>query len=189
VAGLLVKLTSKGPVFYMDDRLGEGGSVFRMFKFRSMKVGAPPLITSDGKLVVRKKDPRLTSIGGLLRAGKIDELPQLLNVLRGEMSFIGPRAGQPKYEKDYTDLARQRLRVKPGITGLASVVGGRHLSNETLYKLDKAYVEYQNAWMDLLIVLMTPVFVLLGPSLPRRALRRYLRNIDPGELDARLAED
>jgi colanic acid biosynthesis glycosyl transferase WcaI len=189
LAGLLVKLTSAGPVFYRDERLGEGGSVFRMFKFRSMKVGAPPLITTDGKLIVRKKDPRLTAVGGLLRGSKIDELPQLLNVLRGQMSFIGPRAGQPKYEKDYTDLARQRLRVKPGITGLASVVGGRHLSNETLYKLDKAYVDYQNAWMDLLIVLMTPVFVALGPRLPRRALARYLRDIDPAELDTHLAED
>jgi lipopolysaccharide/colanic/teichoic acid biosynthesis glycosyltransferase len=181
---LLVAITSRGPVFYLDNRFGLGGEVYRMFKFRSMKVGAPPLLTSEGKLIVAKRDPRLTVIGGPMRALRIDELPQLINVVKGDMSFVGPRAGQPWYEKHYTGLAYERLKVRPGITGLASVVGGRQISNESLYKLDKRYVDRQDARLDLLIVLMTPVYVLRGPSLPRRVLARYLEGISMKELDS-----
>ncbi|MGB2966874.1 MAG: sugar transferase [Phycisphaerae bacterium] len=174
---ILIKLTSRGPVFYRDERLGRGGRVFRMFKFRTMKVNAPPRLTADGKLVVTRNAPRLTTIGRPLRALHLDEVPQLLNVLAGQMSFVGPRAGQPKYESTYSDTAYERLRVHPGITGLAAVLGGRHLTNECLYELEARYVRRQDLWLDFLIFMMTPTYVLFGPKVPRAILRRCTEGI------------
>jgi len=176
-AAILIKLTSRGPVFYRDERLGRGGRVFRMFKFRTMKANAPPHLTSDGKLVVTRNDPRLTAIGRPLRTLHVDEVPQLFNVLAGQMSFVGPRAGQPKYESTYSDTAYERLRVHPGITGFAAILGGRHLTNECLYEVEARYVQLQSLWLDLLIFIMTPVYVLCGPAIPRAVLRRYTKDI------------
>lgn len=181
---LLVKLTSPGPVFYRDNRLGWGGRCYAMLKFRSMKHNAPPLLNTSGKLVVGKSDPRLTPVGRLLRLLHLDETPQLVNVICGEMSFVGPRSGQPKYEHTYSANAYERLRVRPGITGLAAVVGGRHLENESLYAVEAAYVRHQSLLLDLLIVILTPVYVLLGSRLTRRILSRYLHGIQFVELDA-----
>jgi lipopolysaccharide/colanic/teichoic acid biosynthesis glycosyltransferase len=178
VSAILVKLTSKGPVFYMGERVGRGGKPYKMIKFRSMKVGAPSQLTKDGKMIVTREDPRVTGIGRLLRASKADELPQFLNVLKGDMSFVGPRSGLPEFEKNYSDLAYERLRIRPGVTGIGSVLGGRHMSNECLYELEARYVEHQNLWLDFLIVLMTPVYILFGRSIPRFVLRRYIKGIE-----------
>jgi len=137
-----------------------------------MRVGAPPLLTGDGKLIVRKKDPRLTPVGRWLRILHLDEIPQLLNVLTGEMSFVGPRSGRPEYEGSYNDDAYERLRVLPGITGLAAVLDARHMSNESLYAVEAAYVRNQSFWLDLAIVILTPVYVVSGVRIPRRLLRK-----------------
>ncbi len=180
----LVKLTSPGPVFYGDSRLGWGGKVYEMLKFRSMKHNAKPLLSSSGKLIVGKSDPRLTSVGRILRILHLDETPQIINVIRGDMSFVGPRSGQPKYEQTYSATAYERLRVRPGITGLAAVVGGRHLENECLYEVEAAYVQHQSLLLDFLIVVLTPVYIVFGAQLTRRILARYLNNIRFVELDA-----
>ncbi len=169
----IVKLTSKGPVLYADERLGVGGKAFRMYKFRSMKHNAPPVLTEGRKLIVTKHDPRLSPVGGLIRGLKIDELPQLFNVLRGDMSIVGPRAGRPSGEARYTEAAYARLRVKPGLTGLGAVLGGRHLANDSLYDIEARYVGVQNLWLDFLIMLLTPLYIVAGPRWPRRLLYRY----------------
>ncbi len=182
IVAVLVKLTSRGPVFYRDDRFGLGGTTHKMLKFRSMKVGAPPAITSDGKLIVTKRDPRLTPVGRYLRALHLDEIPQLINVLKGDMSLVGPRSGQPAYEGQYDDLAYERLRVRPGVTGLGAVVGGRHLTNESLYAVEARYVQRQCLWLDLLIILATPVYIFLGAAASRGLLRRYLDGLELREL-------
>jgi len=184
---LLVKLTSEGPVFYRDDRLGLGGRPYKMLKFRSMKVGAPPVLTGDGKLVVARDDPRLTPIGKVLRMG-FDELPQLFNVLRGEMSFVGPRSGRPQYESGYSDLTYERLRVSPGITGLASVLGGRHLSNHTVALLNARYARRQSLLLDAMIIALTLVYVLTGPRVPKAVLRSYIQGIKLERLSGDSAE-
>ncbi|MCL4369189.1 MAG: sugar transferase, partial [Actinobacteria bacterium] len=129
ITALLVKCTSRGPVLYVADRLGRDGRVFRMYKFRSMKVNAPETVAADGKVVVSKRDPRFTSIAPILRMG-FDELPQLFNVLKGEMLFIGPRPDVTRMIDVYTPEQTPRLLAVPGLTGLTQVLDGRHLTNE-----------------------------------------------------------
>ncbi len=151
---LLVKTTSPGPVLYLSDRLGRDGRVFRLLKFRSMRVGVAPVLGSDGKVLTLDHDPRCTPIGRFLRLG-FDELPQLINVVRGEMCLIGPRPDVPSELERYTARERARLKVLPGITGLTQVVGGRELSNAQNYELDVRYVEQASLWMDGLILVLT----------------------------------
>lgn len=117
VIAALIKLDSPGPVFFRQERVGRNGQPFMIFKFRSMRPDAPRL---GGPLTVGR-DPRITRVGALLRQTKLDELPQLINVLRGEMSLVGPRPEVPKYVALYTPEQRQVLTVRPGITDLASI--------------------------------------------------------------------
>ena len=114
---LVIKISSKGPVFFLQDRVGLNGKIFRIIKFRTMYVNSE----SKGALTVGGKDPRVTGFGYFLRKFKLDELPQLINVLLGEMSFVGPRPEVPKYVKLYTPEQREVLKVKPGITDNASI--------------------------------------------------------------------
>lgn len=115
---ILIKLEDKGPVFYVAPRLGENGKIFNMYKFRSMKVNAPDLRNSDGTTYNSEEDPRVTRIGRLLRKTSIDEIPQLLNVFIGNMSFIGPRPDLPGANVElYRPGDEIKLTVKPGITG------------------------------------------------------------------------
>lgn len=118
VVAVVIKLTSAGPVFYQALRVGQGGRLFRLYKFRTMVLNADHL----GPPLTSKDDQRITSVGSLLRQTKIDELPQLLNVIKGDMNLVGPRAEDPKYLVSYTDRQRQVLAVKPGITSPASVL-------------------------------------------------------------------
>ncbi|MHB9035043.1 MAG: sugar transferase [Armatimonadota bacterium] len=117
VTALIIKLTSAGPVFYRGVRSGLGGSTFRIFKFRSMVVDAEKL----GGMSTAKSDPRITGIGGFIRRCKLDELPQLINVLIGDMSVVGPRPEMPEYTKQYVGDEELILTVRPGITDLASL--------------------------------------------------------------------
>ncbi len=118
VVAVVIKLTSPGRVFHQALRVGQGGRLFRLYKFRTMVVDAEHL----GPPLTGKDDQRVTSVGRFLRQSKIDELPQLLNVIKGDMNLVGPRAEDPKYVVSYTDRQRQVLRVKPGITSPASVI-------------------------------------------------------------------
>lgn len=161
VAGL-IKITSPGPIFYKSRRPGIGGEVFDCLKFRTMRTGAEQdqrelehLNESSGALFKIRRDPRLTPIGGFLRRYSIDELPQLFNVLRGEMSLVGPR---PLPERDYERLDewhRKRYLVLPGITGLWQVSGRSDLDFDELVRLDFLYLERWSVFLDLSILLKT----------------------------------
>lgn len=137
LVALLVRLDTPGPVFYRAERVGRGGAPFGMYKFRTMVVGADRL----GPLLTRGRDPRVTRVGRILRHWKLDELPQLLNVLCGEMSVVGPRPESACYVARYSPEQRRVLQVRPGITGLAQV---RFRHEEALLQgcknLEEAYI-------------------------------------------------
>lgn len=138
---VLIKLESKGPVLFIQDRIGKGGAVFRMYKFRTMVVNAEH--TGTG-LCSYPNDPRVTKVGKYLRAASLDELPQLFNVVRGPMSIVGPRPPVTYELGDYaalTDDMKIRFRVKPGITGLAQISGRNSLDWRQKIALDNMYVE------------------------------------------------
>ncbi len=138
VLALLIMLESKGGVFYRQSRVGKDGKEFRIFKFRSMRVGAD----AKGLLTVGSQDARITRVGRFIRAYKLDELPQLINVLMGDMSLVGPRPEVKKYVQLYTPEQRKVLRVKPGITDYASIE--YHNENEILARAEdpeKTYIE------------------------------------------------
>lgn len=146
-----VKLTSPGPVVFAQSRLGRHGRPFRMYKFRSMVVDAD----RRGARVTAGGDPRVTAVGRVLRRTKIDELPQLWNVLRGEMSIVGPR---PLPQRDYDQLEdwhRKRYLVLPGMTGLWQVSGRSDLDFDDLVRLDFVYIERWSLSLDLSIILQT----------------------------------
>ncbi len=155
----LVKLTSRGPALYVSDRSGYAGRVFRIYKFRSMRVGVAPILGVDGKVLTLKSDPRLTPIGRFLRLG-FDELPQLFNVVKGDMCLVGPRPDVPWERDRYTERQRRRLTVLPGITGLAQVVGGRYMNNAQNYELDVLYTERSTWRTDVLILALTLPYAL-----------------------------
>ncbi len=155
---LLIKLTSPGPVFFVQERSGLQGRVFRPLKFRTMRAERRP----DVKELVPLAHPDITGIGRLLRRFKLDELPQLFNVIRGEMSLVGPRPTLPDQTRRYTEFQRQRLLVRPGLTGLAQVYSSasRPWNERILY--DIAYARRCAFGLDLLILLRTPVTAILG---------------------------
>jgi len=169
VIAISVKLTSRGPVLYRDERVGIGERPFAMLKFRSMRLGADreqalleAANEADGAIFKIRRDPRLTPVGRLLRRLSLDELPQLVNVLRGEMSLIGPR---PLPMRDYARLEpwhRKRYLVLPGITGLWQISGRSNLGFDDMVRLDFFYLEHWSVWLDVTILARTPAAVLSG---------------------------
>ena len=155
---LLVRLHDGGPALYRARRLGCGGRPYDLLKYRSMKVGSKPVLAGDFKVVTIKNDIRITPVGRVLRCG-LDELPQLYNVWRGEMRWIGPRPDEPWMLGNYGQAVRTRLSIAPGITGLAQVCDGRYLSTAESYALDIWYIRHRSVWLDLWIVLVTPLFI------------------------------
>jgi undecaprenyl phosphate N,N'-diacetylbacillosamine 1-phosphate transferase len=158
---LLVRLTSQGPALFCQERLGRHGVAFNFYKFRTMHVNAPDLRNPDGSTFNAEDDPRVTPLGRFLRKTSLDELPQLINVLKGEMSLVGPRPDQIDQAKLYTEHDRRKLLAKPGITGLAQISGRNSISWEQRKRLDVQYVENQNLWLDLRILFKTLPYVLL----------------------------
>lgn len=162
VVALVIKLDSRGPVFFIQERVGVEGSVFRMFKFRSMAVDAEERLAAltarnqgSGVLFKMKNDPRVTRAGRILRKLSLDELPQLINVLEGSMSLVGPRPPLPREVEAYEQHVRRRLLVKPGLTGLWQVSGRSNLSWQDSVRLDLYYVENWSLAGDLIILLRT----------------------------------
>jgi lipopolysaccharide/colanic/teichoic acid biosynthesis glycosyltransferase len=151
---LLIRLEDGGPVFFAQERVGKDGLRFRALKFRSMIQNAE--LQGLG-LAVAANDDRITRIGKFIRATSIDELPQLWNVLRGEMSIVGPRPTVQNQVDRYTDFQRRRLEVKPGLTGWAQVNGRNSIPWEKRIELDVWYVDHRSLWLDALIVLRTPL--------------------------------
>ncbi|WP_353365727.1 sugar transferase [Mycobacterium sp.] len=169
LAATAIKLTSKGQVFYTAERIGLNGEPFRMIKFRTMIADAEQRLTEvihlnegDGLLFKIQSDPRVTRVGRFLRHYSIDELPQFINVLRGEMSVVGPRPPLPAEVASYDDQIRRRLLVRPGITGLWQVSGRSALSWEDSVRLDLSYVDNWSMLADLAIALMTVRAVICG---------------------------
>lgn len=155
---IAIKIDSKGPVLFKQARLGINGSVFQIFKFRSMVVNAEFIGTG---LFNFANDPRVTKVGNFMRKTSIDELPQLLNILKGDMSFVGPRP-PVTYElgdyKDFDSILKKCYSVKPGVTGLAQINGRNELSRDEKIKYDYLYVERYHKWglmLDLKIMIIT----------------------------------
>jgi lipopolysaccharide/colanic/teichoic acid biosynthesis glycosyltransferase len=162
VAMAAIRLESRGPVLYRQRRVGLGGRPFDMLKLRTMVDGAEHL---GAGLAVNENDSRITRVGALLRRTSLDELPNLVNVLRGEMSLIGPRPTVPVQVAQYTERQRRRLAVKPGLTGWAQVNGRASLPWGERIELDLYYIEHRSPALDLRILLRTPALVLGGGGL------------------------
>jgi lipopolysaccharide/colanic/teichoic acid biosynthesis glycosyltransferase len=161
-----IKLESRGPAIYRQRRSGLRGAPFEMLKLRTMVDGAEHV---GAGLAVNAGDSRITRVGALLRRTSLDELPNLVNVLRGEMSLIGPRPTLPAQVAQYTARQRERLAVKPGITGWAQVNGRASLPWSERIELDLYYVEHRSLALDLQILLRTPALVLGGGGLYKGA--------------------
>jgi exopolysaccharide biosynthesis polyprenyl glycosylphosphotransferase len=180
IIALLVRRDSAGPIFYRQERVGENGRHFYMLKFRSMYTGSDSKVHrehvtklikenaslngshgSHGSLKL-KKDPRITPIGHFIRQTSLDELPQFFNVLRGEMSLVGPRPPIPYEVEIYQPWHKRRLEAIPGITGIWQVNGRNRVSFDEMVRMDIDYIEHQSIWMDMKLLLLTPFAVLSG---------------------------
>jgi lipopolysaccharide/colanic/teichoic acid biosynthesis glycosyltransferase len=158
-AAVAIKLEDRGPVFYRQTRVGKDGADFDLVKLRTMVVDAE---AQGAGLAVNRGDSRITRVGRFLRATSLDELPQLVNVLRGEMSLIGPRPTLRYQVERYTDRQRRRLEVRPGLTGWAQIHGRAALPWEDRIELDVWYVEHRSPRVDLKILLRTPLALFGG---------------------------
>jgi lipopolysaccharide/colanic/teichoic acid biosynthesis glycosyltransferase len=154
-----IKLEDGGPVLYRQRRVGLNGQEFELVKLRTMEVGAEH---KGAGYAVNEGDPRITRVGRLLRRLSIDEIPQLWNVVRGEMSLIGPRPTLAYQVERYTPRQRRRLEVRPGVTGWAQIHGRARLPWDERIELDVWYVEHRSPWLDLKILARTPRALLAG---------------------------
>lgn len=168
IIAIIIKTTSKGPVFFSQKRVGKDGKEFDMYKFRSMVVNAEELKEKlaaqnemSGPMFKMKDDPRVTKVGKFIRKTSIDELPQLWNVLKGDMSLVGPRPSLPKEVAQFEEWMYKRLEVKPGLTCYWQVSGRNNIDFEDWMKLDVKYVDERSTWIDIKLIFKT-VGVLFG---------------------------
>lgn len=169
IVAILIKLEDpKGPVFFKQIRIGKNGKEFYMFKFRSMVTDAEAKLNDllkyneiSGAMFKMKEDPRITKVGKFIRKTSIDELPQLWNVLKGDMSLVGPRPPLSREVKEYTNHDKQRLLVTPGCTGLWQVSGRNSLDFHEMVELDLKYIKQRSLYYDFKIILRT-FFLLFG---------------------------
>jgi exopolysaccharide biosynthesis polyprenyl glycosylphosphotransferase len=159
LAALAIKLDDRGPVLYRQRRVGRDGEEFDLLKLRTMIVGAE---AQGAGWAVNAGDPRITRAGRVLRRLSLDELPQLWNVVRGEMSLVGPRPTLAYQVERYTPRQRRRLEVKPGITGWAQVQGRARVPWDDRIEFDVWYVEHRSLWLDLRILARTPMALFTG---------------------------
>ena len=158
IVAALVKLDSPGPVLFCQNRIGKDGKVFQIYKFRSMCVGA-----EKGGVYSDNRDSRVTKVGKIIRATSLDELPQFFNVLKGDMSFIGPRPPltyHPWPYEEYTDFQRRMFEVRPGITGWAQTHGRKDVEWHRRIELNVWYVDHVSLWLDIKILFLTVFKVL-----------------------------
>ncbi|WP_298841568.1 sugar transferase [Clostridium sp.] len=168
ITAILIKVDSKGPVFFAQSRVGQDGKKFMMYKFRSMCTDAEVLLGKlknenemSGPMFKMKDDPRITKVGKFVRKTSIDELPQLFNILKGEMSLVGPRPSLPKEVVQFTPFQKRRLVAKPGLTCYWQVRGRSDVSFEEWMEMDVEYIEQRNTWIDITLIFKT-VGVLFG---------------------------
>lgn len=167
---LAIVIENPGPIIYSQQRVGKDGKPFKFYKFRSMIVNADKLKdkllqeneSKDGVIFKMKRDPRITRVGRFIRRFSIDELPQLINVLKGEMSMVGPRPPVPREVNQYTLEDRKRLHIKPGITCIWQVEGRSDIPFNEQVELDKEYIRSQSFWEDIKILFKTIPAVLTG---------------------------
>lgn len=164
---ILIKLEDRGPVFYNAPRLGKDMKQFVMYKFRSMKVDAPDIRNNDGTTFNSENDSRVTKVGRILRKTSIDELPQILNVLKGDMSFVGPRPSPLGDKSMYPKEFFKKYNVKPGITGYNQAVLRNAATMEERIINDAFYVENVSCTLDIKIIVMTAVSVLKSKNINR----------------------
>lgn len=162
IIAILIHLEDHGPAFYSQTRVGRKGKLFKIYKFRSMSEDADEKLAElkkynevNGLMFKMKDDPRITRMGKFLRKTSIDELPQLLNVLKGDMSLVGPRPPLLSEYKHYSDYDKQRLYVMPGCTGLWQATVRNNVGFEEMVKIDLDYINRQSAWLDLKIMFLT----------------------------------
>lgn len=158
---LVIKLTSPGPVFFLQMRPGYKKRLFKIYKFRTMRLGSEKMVKGQE---VMQDDVRITSCGRFLRRTKIDEIPQIINVIKGDMSLVGPRPERVESLEDYDDEISKRLEVLPGMTGLAQVSGNIYLDLQDRYVLDVYYAEHFSLWLDVKILLRTVGVILRGEA-------------------------
>lgn len=155
IVGIAIKIEDRGPIFYMADRIGKDGTLLRMYKFRSMKVNSPNIVNPDGSTYNSPTDSRLTKVGKFIRETSIDEIPQIINVIKGEMSLIGPRASEydalPGYKEDELD----KLKVLPGITGYTQAYFRNGLTTREKRLKDAWYANNASLWLDTKIFFKT----------------------------------
>ena len=154
---ILVKLDSKGDFFFFQERLGKNGQIFKVFKIRTM---TDKVRVADREIL--KGDSEVTRMGNILRRLKIDELPQIINIFKGDMSFVGPRPCLPNQITEFNEDGKTRILVTPGLTGLAQTNGNIYLTWEERWKYDRYYVENLSFFLDIAIVFKTVLIVLLG---------------------------
>ena len=169
ITALLIKLEDRGPIFFASDRAGKWGKKFKMYKFRSMILHADSMkqdlleMNETGGVIFKmKRDPRITKVGRVIRKLSIDELPQLYNVFKGDMSLVGPRPHPPKEVELYTLTDRRRLEAIPGLTCFWQVSGRSDINFETQVGLDVQYIESQSFWGDIKLLLKTIPAVISG---------------------------
>ena len=154
----IIYFTDRGPVFYNANRAGKGYKPFKMFKLRSMYVNSPDLKNADGSAYNSDDDPRVTPIGRFMRKTSLDEFPQFLNILKGDISFIGPRPKlycPEKYPNGLPEFMKKSFLVKPGVTGYAQAYFRNSITNEEKFKWDGYYAENVSLWMDVKIIFQT----------------------------------
>lgn len=160
ISTIIIKKEDNGPIFYMANRTGRYGKTFKMYKLRSMKVNAPDIRLADGSTYNGDDDPRVTKFGKFARKTSIDELPQVINILKGDMTFIGPRPDTPIGSAEYTEEEKVILTVRPGVTGYNQAVNRNSVLTKEKLKNDIYYVEHLSLFFDIKIIFMTIATVL-----------------------------
>lgn len=167
IIAITIKLTSKGPVFFKQERLGRNGKVFNIYKFRTMVVNAEKI--GDGLSVKSENDSRITKVGKFLRATSLDELPQLINVILGQMSLVGPRPPVTYYPYDgydnYPAWAQKRFTMRPGVTGLTQITVRNSVSWDERILVDNQYIDTFNLWLDIKILFKTFLKIFLSEDI------------------------
>ncbi|WP_320128746.1 sugar transferase [uncultured Sphaerochaeta sp.] len=167
IIAIAIKIEDKGPIIFYAKRIGRNGQIFNMLKFRSMKVGAPDIRFEDGSTYNGENDSRVTKVGKFIRKTSIDEIPQLINVLKGDMTFIGPRPDSAMWLSHYTDEEKVILQVRPGITGYNQAVNRNSVSTKEKLKNDIFYVKHMSFFFDVKILLLTIKSVLTSKNIYR----------------------
>lgn len=160
IIGTIIYFQDKGPIFYNAPRLGKDGRIFKMYKFRSMKVNAPDLRNEDGSTFNSEDDPRLTSIGKFIRKTSLDEIPQLLNIIKGDMSIIGPRPDLPEHVELYEGNEKRKLEVRPGVSGYNQAYYRNTIPWKERIKNDIYYIDNLSICLDIKIFFKTAISVL-----------------------------